>query len=87
MLYKVWCEEHGQDVDNACEVKARDPREAAERWARDADAHSADYTIIGGTPATVKVKLVSIDDAPVAEFIVFGETVAHYSAHPVVTNG
>lgn len=86
MLYKVWCEEYGQDVDDARDVKATDPREAAETWARDADVRSADYTIVGGSPAKVKVKQVSIADMPVAEFIVFGETAAHYSARAVVAN-
>lgn len=80
MLYKVWCEEYGQDVDDARDVKAIDPSQAAEAWAADADRRSADYTIVGGEPVRVKVKQVSIAEVPVAEFVVFGETVAHYSA-------
>lgn len=86
MLFKVWCEDYGQDADDARAVKAFDAQEAAELWARDADCRSADYTIVGGSPATVKVQQVSIAAVPVAEFVVHGETAAHYSARPVVAN-
>lgn len=84
MIFKVWCEDYLQDYEDALDVNARDAREAAETWARDSDVRSAEYAIVEGTPATVKVWWVAGADAPAMEFVVSGETVAHYSARTVL---
>lgn len=84
--FRVWCEEYGQDADDARMVDAVDAEAAAEKWAEDQDSRSADYSIVGGQPATVKVQeATGHADSPVQEFVVHGESVPHYSARPVAS--
>ncbi len=101
-MFKVWCESQGGTEDGAREIDAHNEEHAAEEWARHEDSDSADYIIIGGSPATVKVREVfpptvhelptyaqrQVETAPgpVVTFIVHGETRASYSAE-VVPNG
>lgn len=64
--------------DTGATVWARDAETAAEKWAEDDDCSSADYLIVGGDPA--RVKLVNVATGEAFEFRVTGEAVPTYSA-------
>ena len=76
--YRVWCPEYGQDESDAKTVEAAGPRYAAQKWAEWRDAWSAEYTIVGGTPATVSVWCE--DTLELTTWIVYGEAVPEYTA-------
>ena len=78
-VYKVWCPERGQAVDDGRSVSAASHSEAAERWAAIDDARSADYTIVGGTSATVMV-VADCEGAKPLTFEVLGRAEPVYMA-------
>jgi len=52
--WRVWeADSHGEDEDGE-RIYALDAEQAAEKWADETDAYG-DYTIIGGSEATVRV--------------------------------
>ena len=79
--YLVWRPEDGQSRDDARRITAGDAEQAAACWARWYDSYSADYLIVGGTPAGVAVER---PDGEVEHFIVMGEPVPVYRARPLV---
>jgi hypothetical protein len=50
----VWCLDYGEDVYNVCPSYGWTPEAAVEKWA-EADDAGGDYTIVGGSEATVCV--------------------------------
>jgi len=70
---------HGDELDDGDTVHARSASGAAEKWADEADS-DGDYTIVGGNPATVRVKRLGADDDTARTFVVEGETVPSYWA-------
>ena len=83
--FLVSCEEiHGDHRDGKI-VYADDHRNAAEKWADYEDRHSADYWIIGGETAEVRVTELGDDDKPTGKpltLFVDGESVPVYRARP-----
>ena len=77
--FRVWSTERGQTKEDGLRIVAYDAEMAAVRWAEWDDASSADYTIVGGTPAEVVVA-EDRDEAPEHRFIVSGESVPQYRA-------
>ncbi len=77
--YLVWRPDYGQEPEDGRVFDAYDAHSAVCRWAEWDDSRSADYLIVGGTDATVKVRAVN---APEHEFemIVSGESVPSYRA-------
>lgn len=52
-LFKVWCPDYGQSVEDAKTVNNFDAESAAADWAHWYDGYSADYSIVGGEGAEV----------------------------------
>ncbi len=77
--YLVWRPEYGQEPEDGKVIDAYDAKSAAKKWAEQYDAESADYLIVGGADATVKVRPVN-NRANELEIIVSGESVPSYSA-------
>jgi hypothetical protein len=78
-LYLVWKPDEGGTREDARRFDGFDHEDAAKRWAAWDDAHSADYTIVGGQPAEVCLA----EDRPGSEprrFVVHGEPCPHYWA-------
>ena len=76
--YAVWCADYGQTEDDAETIQTEHgPFAAAEEWAEISDSQSADYLIVGGECPTVSVRC---PDGKVVECIVYGESVASYTA-------
>jgi len=75
----VWCPDCHEEEEDGRKVFASDPGEAAEKWAEENDRDSAEYLIVGGSPATVLVKRFGSDDPP-TRWMVSGEAVPTYSA-------
>ncbi len=75
----VWRPEEDETIDDAQEVRSSDAEEAAEDWAEWSDS-GGDYTIVGGSEATVCVRAKDDDAAPVETFVVTGESVPQYTA-------
>ena len=77
---------HGNGPDpeweEASVIYARDAREAAEAYAEMSDGNG-DYTIVGGSPATVLVRSRDDDESLVKCFEVEGEAVPSYRAREV----
>lgn len=63
-VWLVWCKECDGDIHNAWPCHSIDAETAAEEWA-EADDAEGDYTIVGGSEATVFVALQSEYDAQV----------------------
>ena len=84
--YLVWCPDRGATKEDGRRVLAYDPSSAATRWAEWDDASSADYTIVGGTPADVVVA-EDRDGAPEHRFTVTGESCPIYRAKAVAQGG
>lgn len=66
-------------------IYATDSYDAAEKWADYEDRHSADYWIVGGETAKVRVTQLGYDDKPIGKPItlfVDGESVPVYRARP-----
>jgi hypothetical protein len=77
----VWVPDSGEDREDAVRVYAYDADLAARKWAEDDDAMSADYSIVGGTPATVGV--AATGSAKVEWREVSGESVPEYRSREV----
>lgn len=70
--YIVWRPENGQTEDDGQPFRAMDAAAAVREWAEWDDRTSADYHIVGGTPAEVMVREVGSQDAP-RTYIASGE--------------
>lgn len=79
-IFKVWWPEQGQTQDDATEVKAFDHEDAASRWADWYDNHSAEYAIVGGHRASVKV--IGEGDAEAKALVVIGYQTRQYTTRP-----
>lgn len=77
--YLVWRPEYGQEPEDGTVVDAYDANAAACKWAELYDAEGADYLIVRGSDATVKVRAVN-KPADEWEMIVSGESVPSYRA-------
>ena len=77
--YVVWCPDRGAVKEEGRHIDAFDHESAATRWAEWDDASSADYLIVGGSPAVVLVAEVD-EGAPEHEFTVSGESCPVYRA-------
>jgi hypothetical protein len=77
--YRVWCPDRGATKEDGRRIVAYNAERAATAWAEWDDASSADYTIVGGTPADVVVA-EEHDGAPEHRFTVFGESRPTYRA-------
>ncbi len=75
--YVVWQPDAGQTEADGDGVSATDPKKAAEAWA-DHDDSSNEFRIVGGQPATVKVK--DLSSGATREWIVHGESRREYTA-------
>jgi len=77
--YLVWRPEDGQEPEDGTVVDAYDANAAACKWAERYDADGADYLIVRGADATVRVRAVNkpLDSW---EMIVSGESVPSYRA-------
>ncbi len=77
--FLVWYEGHGDDPEEDHDtVYTHDAEAAAENWAERHEAAACEYSILGGSDETVKVR--PRDGGPWVTWVVSGETVAHYSA-------
>lgn len=76
--FLVWRPENGQDEEDGKTINAYDAEDAVEFWAKWYDQAGADYLIVSGQPATVKVR--DLDSDAVSVWIVSGESVPSYSA-------
>ena len=74
-----WQPDHGSTVEDGRRVRAYDAECAAENYARDDDARSADYLIAGGQPAEVHV----FDGEVTHRFMVSGRSEPVYFAKPI----
>lgn len=77
----VWCPEQGSERDDACEIEAHDAESAAEKWAEEDDADSAEYMIFRGSEKPTVC--VAEGDGPEQRFIVRGESLPCYYATAV----
>ena len=77
--YTVWNPDHGSEIEDGREVHAHSPEAAAEAFAQRDDAESADYLIVGGNPATLKVS----DGSNEWVVLVTGEAIAEYRGRVV----
>jgi len=77
--WRVWCPDRGATKEDGRKVFAHSAEAAAVEWAERDDADSADYSIVGGTPAEVVVA-ADRDDAEEHRFMVFGESSPVYRA-------
>ena len=80
MKYQVWCPENGQDEADSRTFEACDAELAASEWAHWYDGWTADYTIVGGTDATVWVR---DEKGAILRFTVSGRTERAYSSRLV----
>lgn len=79
IVYEVWSPDYGSTRDDARQIGASNPDEAACRWARRRDAEGADYLIVGGQVVTV---MVALGDQ-VQAFSVSGEAEPVYRARAI----
>lgn len=77
--FLVWNAEEGLTEEDATVIYAYDAELAAEEWAEEDDANSADYCILKGSEPTVFVKEQG-SEAPPKKFRVTGEAVPQYHA-------
>ncbi len=82
MKYIVWCPDLGQTREDGKVFEAADAEAAAVAWAEWNDRESAEYDIVSGTPATVKVGLALGFESP-ATFTVYWAADPEYWAVPV----
>ncbi len=75
--FLVWRIEDPED--DAGVFEALDERQAAEKWAEDDDASSAEYRIVGGR-SEPDVYVRRLPDGVTQRFTVTGEAVPHYRA-------
>lgn len=76
----IWRPEHDQAEEDVRPTYAKHITDAVEKWAEEDDAHSADYSIVGGAAATVTVKDTA---GNVTTWTVSGEAVPSYTARMV----
>ena len=76
--YRVWSPSRDEEQGDAREIAAFDAQVAAADWAERDDCESADYTIVGGTPADVVV--IDVETGERTEWTVEGESIPHYTA-------
>lgn len=76
--YRIWCPDQGDTEFSGRLVQANYPEAAVERWAHLEDHESAEYTIVGGSDATVLVH--DIEAGTQSTWIVRGESVPSYYA-------
>ena len=76
--FLVWRPENDQEPEDGRVVDAWNAPAAACVWAEREDSRSADYAIVGGTDATVRVRDVASGDE--YEMVVSGESVPSYTA-------
>jgi hypothetical protein len=76
--FKVWCPDTGGTEDDARSVEAISATGAAEEWAAEDDWRSAEYAIVGGTPAVVMVRA---PDGQLTEWRVEGQALPSYVAY------
>ena len=79
----VWCEEDGEDCQDARIVHAQDAQSAAERWAELDDSESSDYRIVSGSDVVVHVieRVHSEAGGEAERWTVCGESVPEYRAN------
>lgn len=86
----IWRPEYGQTEEDARTFYGYGPDGPVEQWAAWADSHSADYSIVNGSEATVHVRLRPEDmhradglrlPKDVMVFEVTGESTPSYHAH------
>lgn len=70
--FLVWCHDYDGDIHNAVKIRAHDHEQAAEKWAEQDDSYG-DYTIIGGSDATVFVARASQYDEVMEQLAQEGE--------------
>lgn len=75
--FKIWQPENGDTESDARVIEAPDEQSAVERWAEHDDRRSAEYTIVGGQDAVVKV---AGESGRWSEWRVRGQQTAVYSA-------
>jgi hypothetical protein len=76
--YLVWCPDLGGTSMDALHIDAGAPDLAAEEWAYRYDRDSAEYSIVGGQPATVHV--LDMATGRETRWSVVGEAVPSYTA-------
>ena len=79
--YMAWCEDYGQDEDDARKVNAYDAESAARVWAEWHDQNSAEYAIASGSGTVVTVKETA--SGMVEKYSVSGAAVPSYYARKV----
>lgn len=84
--YRVWCPDRGSTKEDGRLFRSYSPEGAATQWAQWDDASSADYTIVGGSPADVVVA-EDADGATEHRFTVWGESSPTYFARPTAQQG
>ena len=77
--FLVWCRDNHGVEEEGDRIHAYDHSAAAEKWAECDDHDSADYSIVRGSPATVRVRATT-GDAGEKWFEVSGESLPSYSA-------
>ena len=80
MKYQVWCPDNGDTESDSRTFEAFDAELAAAYWAHWHDDYTADYTIVGGTDATVCVR---DEEGAILQFTVSGRTERAYSSRLV----
>lgn len=76
--FKVWWPARGQYLEISRTITAVDHRHAATIWAGWYDVHSADFSIVGGEVA--KVKVLREDEVQPRSILVSGVTRRQYRA-------
>jgi hypothetical protein len=82
VTHVVWCPDRGQSFGTGRKVLARDAQTAAEKWAKQDDYESTDFSIADGNSVTLHVcDLGAV--RPIEIFEVFGEAVPTYYARKI----
>jgi hypothetical protein len=79
--YIVWCEDYGQNEEDARRINAYDGWSAAREWAKWHDQEYAEYEIAKGDEKVVTVKEIS--SGLVEQYNVIGESVLSYWSRKV----
>ncbi len=80
LLYRVWCPEHGESVEDGTRIEASNAEEAAEDWAEHEDNSSAEYHIVGKRSRPVVCVQAANGVGAVTQWLVRGEAVPSYYA-------
>ena len=81
-MWLVWELEHHEGWEDAARVHSHRARDAAEKYAEESDVNSADYTIVSGSPATVRVRAAG-EGGSGDLLLVSGESIPQYTAQDV----